>query len=269
MYYNKLPNVELLRNLMNINEKKEICKNCGKINHNYKDCSENILSYGIICFNRKTESYILIKRRYSISFFDFIQGKYIITNLNFIIMLFENMTKEEKKLLLENDFNYLWGLLNDDQDSKNKYISARNKFYIMKDGIYNNNKIYNIEFLINNTECKELEFEFPKGRRNKYETDFECALREFQEETGIIPDCIDYIHLENFYEKFIGSNGKQYEYIYFLLIINDDIHPQIIKTQEIEVGGIYQMSFEDLLNVLNIRKKSIILKIKSVLSKLN
>ena len=44
------------------------------------------------------------------------------------------------------------------------------------------------------------EWEFPKGRRNYMETDIKCALREFQEETGISKESIKIINdrkLEN------------------------------------------------------------------------
>jgi 8-oxo-dGTP pyrophosphatase MutT (NUDIX family) len=39
-----------------------------------------------------------------------------------------------------------------------------------------------------NINYEHPEWEFPKGRKNKDESDIECALREFEEETGINRD---------------------------------------------------------------------------------
>lgn len=289
MYYT-LPNVELLKKLMNkIPIKKSndfqfsesICSNCGKPNHISKFCPESILSYGIICYNEYNKKIILIKRRYSISFFDFIHGRYIINNLNFIIMLFENMTKSEKTIIKEKSFNELWDLINDLEKEKNKSKDiSKNKFYLLKDGIYINNQMINLEYLINETTSKELELEFPKGKRNKnigitydsnnrvynYETNYECAIREFNEETGIYPKTIKQINSKQYSENFIGSNGKQYEYIYYILIINEKVIPTIIKSQEIEIGEIVEINYEDALIKLNKRKKNILLKLEFLLN---
>ena len=51
----------------------------------------------------------------------------------------------------------------------------KNEFYTLNDLIEESNHYDN---------WIEAEWGFPKGRRNYQETDFECALREFSEETG-------------------------------------------------------------------------------------
>ena len=59
------------------------------------------------------------------------------------------------------------------------------------------------------TQWKETEWEFPKGRRNYQEKDLDCALREFEEETGILRNNISVIeNILPFEEIFIGTNHK-------------------------------------------------------------
>ena len=63
----------------------------------------------------------------------------------------------------------------------------------------------------------DTEFGFPKGRRNINETDVQCALREFSEETGV--DAADVRVVPGicpFEEVFSGSNGVRYRHVYYL-----------------------------------------------------
>ena len=68
--------------------------------------------------------------------------------------------------------------------------------------------------LFNNTiHWDEPEWGFPKGRRNYKEKDLECALREFEEETGIQKSSLTIIkNLNPFEEIFTGSNLKSYKH---------------------------------------------------------
>ena len=67
------------------------------------------------------------------------------------------------------------------------------------------------------TKWSETEWEFPKGRRNFKEKDLDCALREFEEETGLPKKNIKVIeNLIPFEEMFLGSNHKSYKHKYFV-----------------------------------------------------
>ena len=55
------------------------CANCGNVGHTHKLCREPIISYGIICFRVMDDEkfeYLLIQRKHSIAYIDFIRGKY-------------------------------------------------------------------------------------------------------------------------------------------------------------------------------------------------
>ena len=74
-----------------------------------------------------------------------------------------------------------------------------------------------------NIHYEHPEWEFPKGRKNKDEMDLECALREFEEETGISKDKLTiFDNIEPVYETINGSNGKQYKIIYYIGVMNDN-----------------------------------------------
>ena len=61
---------------------------------------------------------------------------------------------------------------------------------------------------------------FQKGRRNLRESDYDCALREFQEETGFERN--EYEILRNIRpveEIFYGSNNIRYKHVYLYQLI--------------------------------------------------
>ena len=100
------------------------CGNCGKKGHNYKSCLAPIISLGIILVDRQTDTnkYLMIQRRDTLGFVEFMRGKYMITNINYIKKLFEIMTRKERYLILNNDFedNINITLSNQNKTKKNK-----------------------------------------------------------------------------------------------------------------------------------------------------
>jgi hypothetical protein len=199
--------------------KNMICKNCNKPFHTLKQCKYPITSYGIILFRIFNEElqYLMIRRKNSFGYIDFIKGQYSENNLEYLQKLFDEMSVEEKELIqLNDDFDILWKRMWEDNVKSGVFNHSKQKFINLKTlGI--------IQQLINSssTKWKETEWEFPKGRRNYMEKDLECALREFQEETGI--SIYDIILIENllpFEETFVGTNDKIYKNKYFLASIN-------------------------------------------------
>ena len=64
----------------------DFCNNCGKSGHLYHQCKKPITSNGIILF-RKTNGkfqYLMICRKDTLGYVDFLRGKYAIYNYNFI-----------------------------------------------------------------------------------------------------------------------------------------------------------------------------------------
>ena len=63
---------------------------------------------------------------------------------------------------------------------------------------------------------KEAPWIFPKGRKMEPETDLNCALREFEEETHIPKKLITIYDISPLDEIYSGLDGKLYKTVYYL-----------------------------------------------------
>ena len=74
-----------------------ICNNCGKVGHVYSNCPGPTTSYGIIIFRfiDKIPEILMINRKKSLCYIEFIQGKYNLYNPNYIQMLIDKFTISE------------------------------------------------------------------------------------------------------------------------------------------------------------------------------
>jgi hypothetical protein len=153
-----------------------------------------ITSIGIIVFRKIGEEiqYLMIRRRDTLGFIDFMRGKYSVFNKDYIMNMLKQMTNREKENLKTLSFDELWYSIWGDEDISNQYkmeeASSREKFNILRNGVYLKSEFFTLETIIEDSHkfesWEEAEWGFPKGRRNFQEKDYECALREFTEETG-------------------------------------------------------------------------------------
>ena len=211
------------------------CTNCGKVGHNYKNCKNPIISYGIMLFKYEEDMFklLMVQRKDSIAYIEFIRGKYSISNTTKLFNLLENMTKNEFYNILNFEFDYLWNKLwssNIDKSSVKKfekeYSSSFKKFNIIKS---KSNSINIYDFMsVLNISYNDTEWGIPKGRRNLNELDIEVANREFQEETNLTSN--DYCILNAISplrERFLGTNKLKYDHIYYIAVCYKDIKPVI------------------------------------------
>lgn len=198
--------------------KKKYCINCGRNGHIMRQCLEPVISLGIITYKIEDNKIkiIMIQRRNSLFYVEFLRGRYNIADEDYIIMLINGMTYEEVEDLETKNFDTLWDdlwIINENKHYKNDYKLSKSKF---------NN--LNIKELLSKKKYfhKTPEWGFPKGRRNYREKDLECAKREFSEETGL--DISD-IHIINnvipVREDFLGDNNIRYRHVYYLAKIKD------------------------------------------------
>uniref|UniRef100_A0A6C0KT14 Nudix hydrolase domain-containing protein n=1 Tax=viral metagenome TaxID=1070528 RepID=A0A6C0KT14_9ZZZZ len=261
--------------------KNNLCNNCGKQGHQFHQCKLPITSYGIILFRHTNNGlqYLMIRRKDSFGYIDFIRGKYVPNNYDHLQNIFNEMSVTERNNILESDFETLWKAMWGVQDTSNissqykgEELSSQKKFEQLKNGIQNgeNDDIISLDKLINNATTKwlETEWEFPKGRRNYQEKDLDCALREFEEETGLKKK--DIIIIENlmpFEEVFLGSNHKSYKHKYFLAY-SENIDDNLQNYQKTEVSKIEWKSLDECLESIrsyNLEKKQLIININKVL----
>jgi 8-oxo-dGTP pyrophosphatase MutT (NUDIX family) len=136
------------------------CNNCGKQGHIYNQCKVPITSYGVIAFRYNLEKnnqieYLMIRRKNSLGFLDFMRGKYNVQNKQYILNMFRQMTIHEKEDIKTKNFDELWRILwsippstiieniknnvieiNTPIQYKNEELSSKDKFNMLKNGIY-------------------------------------------------------------------------------------------------------------------------------------
>ena len=207
------------------------CNNCGKTGHLFHRCNHSIISSGIIVFRNGVTGieFLLICRKDSLGYIDFLRGKYPLCNELYIKNLIDEMTIDEKEKIKNGSFNELWtdlwgGRIALQYRSEEKI--SEEKFNNLKRGVVlKSGKKYNLNQLIENskTRWQTPEWGFPKGRRNYQENDLHCAIREFEEETGLNKQDLKIIrNIIPYEEIFLGSNYKSYKHKYFIAFMNKD-----------------------------------------------
>ena len=259
-----------------MNNSYNFCNNCGKTGHAFHQCRYPITSIGIIPFKKTNNKlkYLMIRRKDTLGYVDFMRGKYPIYNYNYLCNIIDEMTVSEKHKLLHNSFNDLWNNLWGDNIGIQYRIeekSSREKFIKLREGIVKGGFSYNLQSIINNskTSWEEPEWGFAKGRRNYQEKDINCALREFQEETGYAKNNVNIIqNIVPFEEIFTGSNYKSYKHCYYIANISPDVKP-LTLFQKTEVSKIEWKTFTEAINIIrpyNIEKISVLTRINNLLN---
>jgi 8-oxo-dGTP pyrophosphatase MutT (NUDIX family) len=263
-----------------------VCCNCGKIGHVYKKCFNPITSLGIICLKKdnlqsleylelkqnwkdyiknnnilnnnivnnnilnNNIKYLLIRRKDSLAFAEFVRVKYLINDIEYIKTLLENMTTDEHNFLKtvnipDDIWNRLWTSKKKSRTRINEYNRVKKKLsFLLNGSLDKNGNIFSIKSLLETivTTRTEPEWGFPKGRRVPRETDIQCSIREFCEETDI--DNTDIHLLKNIgpvEEIFTGSNNILYKHTYYIAEVKKDINVSINPEnihQKAEIGDI-------------------------------
>jgi len=267
------------------------CNNCGRIGHQYHQCKLPITSYGIIAFKmmpNKELKYLLIRRKDSLGYVDFIRGKYTYNNMQHILNMLKEMTLDEKQRLCDDEFknlwNNMWGVNSKTGGfQRMEEKSSAEKLHQLKGGVKILNKSTNTYSVVTlkdlidqtNTCWKEPEWGFPKGRRNHLELDIECALREWEEETGYDRCNIDLIqNLSPFEETFTGSNYKSYKHKYYIALFTDNNieleNEGRNKFDKTEVGKLEWKTYEQskaIIRPYNVEKLRILDTINKIINK--
>lgn len=212
----------------NVNIKSYLNKNISIINTNgiYYDGDINM---EIFCSYLNKIKFLMVRRKHSLGYIEFLRGRYNLNDNDSIAYLFKQMTNEEIKKLKDNTFDELWFDLWGNNNNTHKYNTdikiLNEKFLILK-----NKEEFNLDYFIKNIQPKfdECEWGFPKGRRNNQETNLQCALREFREETGFTDgDFVLLNKIKPIDEKLIGTNGLNYKHLYYTAICNSSNEPYI------------------------------------------
>ena len=214
-----------------------ICNNCGKYGHLFYICKIPITSIGVIAFRRVEHEiqYLMIRRKDTLGYIDFMRGKFDLKQKLYIMNMILQMTKTEKNNLLQK-----YTMV---KEKKGTIPHIRERILELINGYTNDlGEFYDLQSLIVESrlysDWDEPEWGFPKGRRNPQENDYDCAVREFSEETGystnVLTNVRNIVPLE---ETFTGSNYNSYRHKYYLMNISYENSIAAHKFQKSEVSG--------------------------------
>ena len=214
-----------------------ICNNCGKYGHLFYICKIPITSIGVIAFRRIEHEiqYLMIRRKDTLGYIDFMRGKFDLKQKQYIMNMILQMTKTEKNNLLQK-----YTMV---KEKKGTIPHIRERILELINGYTNElGEFYDLQSLIVESrlysDWDEPEWGFPKGRRNPQENDYDCAVREFSEETGystnVLTNVRNIVPLE---ETFTGSNYNSYRHKYYLMNISYENSIAAHKFQKSEVSG--------------------------------
>jgi 8-oxo-dGTP pyrophosphatase MutT (NUDIX family) len=228
---------------------------------------------------------LMIRRKNTVGYIEFVRGRYDHMSDDGILFLLNQMTHDEINYLKNNTFEFIWndlwnGKYNDlpidensiknlDSINESQYqinldkLSSKDRYIYTKVHL----KEYTIskqkfDYIIENNILEKLksrivilyeqpEWGFPKGRRNLHEKNIDCAVREFNEETGIDTshiEIMDRIYPLN--ETLKGTNNLNYRHSYFLSIGKMEQVNLDLPSQKIEIGGIGWFSYNEAKNMI-------------------
>jgi 8-oxo-dGTP pyrophosphatase MutT (NUDIX family) len=282
-----------------------VCTNCGQQGHHFKQCSDPVTSYGILAFRindskwnqtrclatsdddisgipLKDLQFLMIQRRDSIGYVELIRAKYKLTDIEYIREQIAGSTDEERNCLRTKTFyelwTNLWGPMNtpENRQYKQEYEQAKTKFETLKNGYLNIDTWINLDLLIDETPVlwKTPEWGFPKGRRNVFESDYSCAIREFCEETGLLQNQLRvFENIQPIRETFLGNNNIRYSHVYYLAWLSSAVQVRLQNDNELmvrEIGGIGWFSpteAAELIRSINPEKREVLFKAINILQK--
>lgn len=215
------------------------CANCGGMGHVYRVCNHPISSFGVICYRLSpagVPEYLLVQRKDSLCYVEFLRGKYLLQNRGYIMKLLSNMTQCERDRIAVGDFDALWydfwqsdqtrSFVKEYEQSKARFKTLYEGYHLRTTAGTGDVVFFRLATALADTTSgfDETEWGFPKGRRNINETDLRCACREFKEETGVDVGCIHVLgNVKPFEEVFNGSNRVRYRHVYYLAHLKNRI----------------------------------------------
>ncbi len=175
------------------------------------------ISEGIACLRVRSDGVqeiLLIRQRNTYAFSTFVRGDYDAANSDNMIKLFNGMTVEEKIIIVSRDFRAIWyHLFLGISPRWANMVTCQNKFI----NSFCSPGSDTLEKLIEGSVNSHPVWSIPKGRRDARETQLDCAVREFSEETGINKSLYQLIPCVQHSSSHISA-GKKYIIHSFLAI---------------------------------------------------
>jgi ADP-ribose pyrophosphatase YjhB (NUDIX family) len=238
---------------------------------------------------------LMVRKRCTYAFISFVSGRYCLSNERTIMDLLNAMTNQEKLDVLSLDFDILWWriwlarsheyaaahnlpLKSNPADSKDwtalyerrtlrqlmstTQSATRQSLYIKKKAKFEKSFLQDSGVLLErlvraSTSSKNLMWDVPRGQKDGCESDLECAIREFGEETGVKPKDYRILYEMPPFKYSYTDAGVTYNDTFYIAVEENKILPRIsFKTQSqiIEIDNISWMGITEL-RFLSCKKK--------------
>jgi 8-oxo-dGTP pyrophosphatase MutT (NUDIX family) len=249
-------------------------------------------SYGIALakYNKAANNNVeilLIKKRYTYAFFELVMAHYKKGDLKYIKYMFDNMSYSEKIDIMSMQFSRLWSRIHhsdperfynivdvyknnnfsnstieqrySEAEQYKLYIEKKNKFEksFLKDGGKK------LRTLIHQSSDAKVIWEMPKGGKNGNESNIDCAIREFYEETSVKSNKYRILHdVPPLIDSFV-DNDIIYKTVYYIAMLrnNDNFAPsinyrnfsQVTEVEEIKWVSLAEIKFFNMPPFMNNR----------------
>ena len=222
----------------------------------------------------------MIQRKHTLGFMDIMRGKYKLAEPEYISKQLRGMTPGERERLLNDDFDSIWNdLWGAGNESSHRYVNNRQiskqKLADLRSGtLSTKGETFCLAELLRQEPVlfEKPEWGFPKGRRDIYETDIQCAYRELNEEAGISEeDLWKVTNVAPLVEQFYGSNNIHYRHTYYVaqyvgtsVIGYDNSNAEMTK----EIGDLAWKNLDEALVLLrpeNVEKRGIVIQLANLL----
>ena len=160
------------------------------------------------------------------------------------------MTVHEKEKIQLEPFDSLWKnlwMIDTINNYQNEYMRSKDKFSSLNSENSNDIKLSDI-IKLSNTNYTEQEWGFPKGKREKDESNIQSAIREFEEETNLNSNQYNILNLKPIIEDFMGTDNRKYRNIYYIAEYLDDNKSLSLDNdfQKVEISAIKLMVFNEI-----------------------
>ncbi len=167
-------------------------------------------SFGIMLYCSETDSWLLVRSKYSYAYNLFLSGMYRKTDL---LTILQNMTKEELATVAG---LYVGNVKLHELYRGTNFQCALERFYNIRDTLRSS--------LTNINAKQATPWTYPKGRLEKKESILQCAIREFSEEAGFDVNTVGtLISNSSYYEKYISFDHEVYETTCWLYVTEKEI----------------------------------------------
>lgn len=184
-------------------------------------------SYGVVCRKRRAPGeeewlYCAIARRHSVGFLELVRGRWRCEDAARVLLA--DVPPRELEALRTSTFEELWKETFNCSPWRFRKDVAAPRFKALREALPR---------LLESVRLRDgtREWEFAKGKPKRRETAAECALREFQEETGVSRSEVRLSSPALAWEEHLGMDGQTYWNGFYL----GEVAPHVVATSDVDV----------------------------------